>query len=274
MEYHAPGDYGVTQMRRQRQYRRPSSLYQKQDTFDHDPETVSVYDGMKIDPPRVRTFWNDQYFEGAQVHSGKHHHKHHHQQREAAPLSRHRMTTQEEKLQIGTDSISAADLEAFTVNAMKESSELYRQAEKYTKQKQQHKSKGKDAFDLDHNTASEFDDASNINNGNPYFKHLPNDTPIAESEADLKKKIKKDIETKEAEKAKKDGKIPDPAPDTKEQGDAKAAAKSDSDKAFGDAAPKKEEEAKAIGENVDEASIKEKKPDGSDKPDGEEKKEA
>ena len=101
----------------------------------------------------------------------------------------------------------------------------------------------RDAYDHDPDTASVYDSA----NGDHPFSLVPeshkNPTPVVSSNKDEKKKIVKNMKDTESAQAKKDGQIPDPAPDTPEQTEAKAAAKADSGKAFGNAAPSNDKEA-------------------------------
>lgn len=120
----------------------------------------------------------------------------------------------------------------------------------------------KDAYDGDTNTGSVYDDASNINGGNPYFKHLSNDVPIGESENELKKTIKKDLDKKAEAKAKKESGVADPAPDSESETSNKAKAKAGADTAFGDAVPKEAEAVKGAAEVVGEDPAVELKKDG------------
>lgn len=110
----------------------------------------------------------------------------------------------------------------------------------------QKSAKSKDAYDLDDNTASPYDDSTNINGGkNVYFKHLRADEPVGMSVADDAKKIKKEIEDKEAkEEAKKSGVPAEPKAEVNE------AAKGDAEAAMAAAAPAKEDAAKAVAEEV------------------------
>ena len=129
---------------------------------------------------------------------------------------------------------------------------------------------GKDAYDLDGNTASEYDDASNINGGNPYAPVIKGQDPETPAELDIQGEQGKILKQMKAEKAAADKKaLPKPAKKTAAEKAQKAEAKAEAKKALEAAAPKKEEDLKKAAEVINEETIKERTKDGIEKKEGE-----